>query len=102
MKKLKNLIYLIIIMSFIGCINTNTNTTQEEEKGISYTEKTVNQFNDLEPPVILHSKSKDLGYYGVVVMDGNNKVHVFGNMSSLADRIGESYMVGDTIKKVKK
>jgi hypothetical protein len=65
---------------------------------IDWTKDTVDKFNEMKPPVVLFGKTKSLNLYGVSVMDGNNKIHHFGNKSNFANSIGESYQIGDTLK----
>jgi hypothetical protein len=67
----------------------------------SYTARTVKQFNEMKPPVILLCKTKNdyvINKYGVSLIDGDGKVYTFGNMSLLANGIGNDYCVGDTIR----
>jgi len=80
----------IAISTLTSCVGTNP--------GITYTDQTVIIFNNMEPPVILLSKTTTFGLYGVQLMDGNGNIVALGDMSSLANGLGESYNVGDTIK----
>ena len=36
--------------------------------------------------------------YSIIIMDGDNNIHKFGNSSDLANKIGEKYEINDTIK----
>lgn len=87
----KNLFILLMLITLTSCVGT------PDTKG--YTETTVEIFNELTPPVVLFSKAKSMGRYSVTLQDGNGKIHYFGNVSTLANTIGESYEVKDTIKK---
>jgi len=64
----------------------------------SYDDFVVYDINRLKKPVILIGKSKTMGLYGIVLIDGNDSIRRYDNMSSLANAIGESRQVGDTIK----
>lgn len=89
--KLRKLMFLLFVILFTGCEYPSDNE--------SYTDKTVNIYNDLEPPVILFSKNKSFGVYGVSLIDGKGNVYTLGNMSTFANQIGNSYNVGDTLKR---
>ena len=65
---------------------------------ISYTDTTINTYNDMIPPVIVLSKNLSFGMYSVDLKDGTGKVYHFGNISTFANALGDSYAVGDTIK----
>lgn len=54
----------------------------------------IDEFNQLEPPVILMAKSSK-PY--ITVIDSNNKIITFSDTFVLAHTISESYDVGDTI-----
>lgn len=82
-------LYLVICVVLTGCDNMKT---------VDYTQKTTEQFNGLNPPVVLFSKTKSMGLYNVSVIDGDGTLHTLGNMSRLANGIGEIYAIGDTLK----
>jgi hypothetical protein len=88
--KLSYAIYIVLGFVFISCGNG--------ESTINYSEKTVNEFNEMKKPVILLSKDDSWVGFGVQLIDGDGKVHYMGNMSSFANGLGSSYNVGDTIK----
>jgi len=94
--KRRNLISIAAICLYLGLGVVFTSC--DNVKNVDYTQKTTEQFNELKPPVVLFSKTKSMGLYGVSVVDGNGKLHTFGNMSSLANGIGEIYAIGDTLK----
>lgn len=58
--------------------------------------KSLNEFNELNTPVILSAKSKLLYEYEITLKDGNDIYHMYSG--NLANQIGFSYNVGDTIK----
>lgn len=63
----------------------------------SYTEETVSKYEDMKRPVVLHYKEKATFVYSVVLLDGSGEIHKFGNVSSFANWIGDTYQIGDTI-----
>ena len=65
----------------------------------SYTDKTVDKFNELKTPVVLLAKTNDaIGGYSVILIDANGEACYFGNNSTLANAIGDHYKVGDIVK----
>ena len=94
MKTFKILItFIITLFLFSSCVPINNDT---------YTETTVEKFNNLPAPIILFAKSKSLSKYRVTLIDSTGTITNFGNMSYFANSIGESYAIGDTIKHYKK
>lgn len=89
-KTLVKVIICIVGVCFMGVFTSCEN--------MDYTSKTVIEFNKMEKPVVLFAKSKDYGEYRVTLIDGEGKIHQFGNVSTLANNIGEIYKVGDTLK----
>jgi len=65
----------------------------------NYTERTLIEFKDMEEPIVLQYKEKDTFFYSVVLKDGKGKCHKFGNISVLANYIGDNYQINDTIPK---
>ena len=63
-----------------------------------YTEQTLIEFNTMKTPVILHDKHKITFFYSVTLRDGDNRLHEFGNLSSIARWMGDNYEKGDTIR----
>lgn len=94
MNKLKSItryaLYMVLFFVLFSC--------DTGEPTISYTEKTVSQFNKLKSPVTLFAKEDSMVGYDVQLMDGDNVLHYFGNMSGLANSIGSNYKIGDTLK----
>lgn len=88
---MKYLIFFALIL-FASC-------GEESNTYADYTEKSESQINALTPPVILIAKSKSFGLYGITVIDSNGKLLTVGNVSSLANNIGESRSIGDTLIK---
>ena len=64
----------------------------------TYDEFVQYDINRLKKPVILIGKHESMGLYGIVIKDANDSIRTYGNVSSLANCIGESRQVGDTIK----
>ena len=65
----------------------------------NYSEKTLIEFNKMKNPVVLQYKKKSTFWYSVVLKDGDGKIHEFGNISPLSNWLGETYQIGDTIRK---
>lgn len=67
-------------------------------KGVSnsYTETTVAKYKQMPKPVQLYWKEKNTFWYSVVLKDTNGHTERFGNLSKLANEIGENFNVGDT------
>lgn len=66
--------------------------------GSNYTAESTEQLNQLKSPVILFAVHDSWAGYSIVVRDGDGKFVTIGNMSSLANAIGQSRHIGDTIK----
>lgn len=67
----------------------------------SYQTRATREFNELERPVILFSKTDAGiwdGYFNIVVKDGKGELHDFSNACYLARSIGQHYQIGDTLK----
>ena len=64
---------------------------------IPYTKKTILKYEQMKKPVQLHWKEKNTFWYSVVLKDANGNTERFGNLSTLANYIGERYNIGDTI-----
>lgn len=65
----------------------------------SYTERTKYELQNMKEPIILKDKEKMTLWYSVILQDGTGKLYKWGNVSSLANSIGEMYEVNDTIPK---
>ena len=94
MKQFKTLIsytlYTLLCLVFFSCDQCKVSA-----------ESSVNRFNRLKKPVTLFGKSESNwcnGCWGVELMDGDSKVHSFGNATQLGNAIGVHYKVGDTLK----
>lgn len=87
------IISLLLLLPLFSC------SPSHKEKVKDYTEQTIREFNNLKPPIILIAKSKSMGLYGVTVKDATNKIYWIGNFSSLANHIGDSHEIGDTLIK---
>jgi len=64
-----------------------------------YSTRTIEQFNELPPPVILFAKECNWLGCSVTVIDAYGKMTYFGNVSSFAGQLGQSYNIGDTLKR---
>ncbi len=71
---------------------------EQVEFGDPYDKYVDSVINALKPPVILIAKEKSFGMYGIVVIDSNKRIVTFGDLSSMANKIGASRNIGDTIK----
>jgi len=98
MKKFKTLLILFVILSIYSCNNYDTNNRNYAIRRTTYTDISVKEINNLKAPVILIGKSKNLNLYNVLLKDANDSILYIGNMSLVANIIGESYKIGDTIK----
>lgn len=76
---------LIIVILSIVCLSCG------------YTEQTAYELRTMKPPVVLVAKEKTTFWYGVTLQDSTMAVYRFGNVSKIANTIGERYNVGDTI-----
>lgn len=99
MKLVDSIIILaaLLTVGIIGCGPT-PQTTKAKKETVSYTTETINQFNNMEAPVTLVAKNKSFGMYSVTLRDGRGKVHIFHNLSTFANQLGDSYNIKDTIK----
>ncbi len=90
--------HLTIISAILltGCVTPSTGVI-ESESG-DYTFETVKTFNTLTPPIVLIAKDKTPGTWGVTLRDSRDSMVYFGDFSGLANQIGASYEVGDTLK----
>ena len=84
-KKLSYAIYIVLATVLLASCN--------------YTERTEIEFRNMEEPIILQYKVKSTFWHSVTLKDGKGKYHDFGNMSALANYIGDNYEVNDTIPK---
>ena len=84
-KKLSYTLYLVLATVLLTSCN--------------YTERTQIEFKNMEDPIVLQYKEKATFWYGVTLKDGKGKYHKFGNMSALANYIGDNYQINDTIPK---
>jgi hypothetical protein len=88
MKRLSHFFYCVLCLVLFGCDIQQQDTPTEK-------------FNRLKPPITLFAKSESnlcSGCWGVELMDGEGKLHSFGNATQLGNGIGMHYNVGDTLK----
>lgn len=87
MKKINNAVkyglYILLATVFCSCN--------------SYSLETMREYDSMYKPVILKHKEKTSFWYSVILEDGNGEVYKWGNVSTYANHIGETYNVGDTI-----
>ena len=91
---MKNSILILMLVLMLALVSCTEYTVKED-----YTEESVREFNSLPRPVVLIGKKKSFDLYNITVLDGDGKVYSIGNMSTLANTIGESRNVGDTLAK---
>lgn len=85
------------ILILIGFLIISLTSCEDHPR--SYTNETLDMYNEMVAPVILISKAEDnTGSYMVTLLDGDGNVHHFTSMSGFANSLGSSYKVGDTIK----
>lgn len=107
MKTIKNiasfLASMVIISLFVfpfcfleSCVDDSIDKSKQE-KEVDIDQIAVNKFNSLKPPIILLAKDKTMGCWGVVLIDSTKKVITIGDLTTLGNRLGASYKVGDTI-----
>ena len=101
MNKLRTSTQFLILYScfiiFMFIIATSCAETGNTAESRDYTAKTIELFNSLEAPVVLFAKKETWGMYSISVIDGDGKITAFGNMSTLANQIGDTYERGDTL-----
>jgi hypothetical protein len=88
MKGLKLIMVIYIVISVLFFIQMNN----------LYTDQTIIKIKNLKKPLLLKDKTKMTFRYSIIVMDGDNNIHKFGNSSDLANKIGEKYEINDTIE----
>ena len=93
---------ILIIGISVLCTSCTNGKPTVQEQSTSTTDidtDALNQFNALTPPVRLLAKDMSFKCWGVTLIDGRNKVITLGNMTTLANQLGASYKIGDTIVK---
>lgn len=95
MKQIFQLITLLSIAVILASCVEDHHYDQQE-----YNQSYLDSFNTLKSPVVLIGKSKTAydKYYGVSVKDSTGKVLSINWQSDLANDIGASRNIGDTIK----
>ena len=87
-----------VILGFlliIGLVSCNMDSYKGFENYDAYVEHDI---NSLKSPVILIGRQCSMSMWSITVKDGMDSIRHYGNMSSLANDIGESRQIGDTIK----
>lgn len=85
---IKYLLLILILLSLILLINHERD---------SYIAKTVQTFKKMTPPVTLYYEEKTTFWYSVILKDSTGKLVRFGNLSIIANNIGDNVNVEDTI-----
>jgi len=93
MKAKKLILILCIGICLISCKSKWEKIGYED-----YTDFTEKDFSKLKSPVILIGKSESMGQYNIVVKDSCGTIRAYGNQSFMANGIGESRAIGDTLK----
>ena len=99
-----NRLLIVIVLAFIVVMcwlltidyRKQEDSITEKER---YEKQSIPRFNTLKRPVILIGKTK-IGdrYYDIVVKDSNSIFETFTSDCTLANSIGSSKNVGDTLK----
>lgn len=99
-----NKLLIVIVFTFvISIIWMLVDERQDQLKSNAdnkrYEQQSIPRFNTLKKPVILIGKTKisDI-FYDIVVKDSNNTFETFTSDCTLANVIGSSKKVGDTLK----
>lgn len=84
---------LIVAACFGGCEPSASDHSQTTS-----CELEDSLFNKLKSPVVLIGKDKTLGMWGITVKDSTGYVLSIGDLCSIANNIGASRNIGDTLK----
>ena len=97
---MKKILIILIVGLLYGCsVKDNNGRNIVSVEPANYSEQTSNMLNDMEAPVILLVKADNIGGYSVTLQDATGEAFYMGNMSTVANGIGQNYNVGDTIKR---
>lgn len=91
------LFFMLVFIVGICCVSCTESSQVKQD--IDIDQMAINRFNGLTPPIILLAKDKTMGYWGVVLIDSTKKIVTIGDLTSLGNRLGNSYEIGDTIVK---
>lgn len=83
---MKKILLVIAVLSLYSCDN------------VTYDDKINKQFNELKSPVILLAKRETAYGWQITVIDSTKNIQTFEYVSILANTIGVSKSVGDTLK----
>lgn len=89
------MVYCFSCVILYACID-DASPNKEPKK--SYDEQVIEKVNTMKQPVTLVGKYKSLGFTGITVKGADGEVYTIGNLSSFANSIGESRVIGDTIR----
>jgi hypothetical protein len=95
-KPMKTVDFIIIMMAILT-VGFITSCSFEPTPDIN--DNALAEFNSLTPPVRLLAKDITMKCWGVTLIDSKNKAITLGNMTALANQLGASYNIGDTIVK---
>lgn len=92
--------FLVIALVFASC-SEPAPTVFGKVNGVEYMTSTTYhdaKFTSLKSPVLLIGKAQVLDSWTITVQDANGEIITFGFNITLANNIGASRSVGDTIK----
>jgi hypothetical protein len=89
---------LTIALCVALCSCGSTEGDKALENMHNYDAEVEAKFNQLKSPVVLVGKDKTLGEWGITVKDSTGFVYTISCSSDLANNIGASRKVGDTLK----
>ena len=95
--KFANLLKLALLIGAVMCCFSCQDRWQKLGYE-DYTDYTQQDFSKLKSPVILIGKSESMGNYNITVKDSIGTIRAYGNRSFMANSIGESRTIGDTLK----
>lgn len=90
--------YPYFIASMALVIASCTPPRENGKMSSSISDRADIEFSELKSPVILIGKAEDPFGWKITVKDSTGKVLSFGNMQIIANSIGPSRHIGDTLK----
>jgi endo-1,4-beta-D-glucanase Y len=90
---------ILLTMLSITILSCEDKTIQEQSvENKNYTEESTNKLNSLKSPVVIIGINKTWCCYGITVVDSVGYILDISANSNLANSIGQSRKVGDTIR----
>jgi len=90
------------ILLVIGLVSCDSKVIYDGKTFSNYSMYVDYSINTLKHPVILIGIDKYVGqretYYGILVKDSNNVIKYYNSNSNLANIVGETYKLRDTIR----